>query len=283
MRKIRHYLAKSGKTMNYFDDLEVKSVSLTKSRVNGLTCSVKDFYGMGLILGKGSVKRVESGMEYILAMPLLYLIYPGINGSWGVLDGAERENRWFILRGARAERMINALKNNCPSNCPTIQLRDCRELVEIHQRMLRLYRYGIPSRSYRLVICVEEFAGAIYDALMETGRDTPIRCLIEETIKEIGTNPGAPYDFADLAHRNNISYDHFRRCFQKYVGEPIHEFLLQKRQNLGIALLRESDKNIKEISFRCGFVRQADFTRFIKQRTGMTPTELRRRPVPDSI
>ena len=149
--------------------------------------------------------------------------------------------------------------------------------------MLRLYRYGVPSKSYRLAVCVEEFMGAFYDALKDTRRDTPVARLIMETVSAIGSDPGASYDFADLARRNNISHDHFRRCFQEYAGKPIHEFLLQKRQELGVSLLRESGESIKEISFRCGFARQADFARFIKLRTGMTPSELRQCPVLDSI
>jgi len=271
------------KPINYFDDLEVKSVSLAKSRVNGSTYSVKDFYGLGLILGNGSVKRFESGKEYHLAMPFLYLIYPGINGSWGVLDGVERENRWFILSGARAERIVNSLKTNRTSDCPTIRLYDARELVEIHQKMLRLYRCSTPSTAYRLAVCVEEFVGTFYDTLMEAKWDTQVARLISKTISEIAANPGAMYNFADLARRNNISYDHFRRCFQKYTGKPIHAFLLQKRQDLAVSLLQESRDNIKEISFRCGFQLQSDFARFIKSRTGMTPSELRQRPVLDSF
>ena len=271
------------KAINYFDDLEVQSVSRVKSCVNGSTHCVHDFYGMGLILGTGSVKRIEAGQEYHLAMPLLYLIYPGINGSWGVLDGSERENRWFILRGARAERIVNAMKTNCVSACPTIKLFDCRDLVEIHQKMLRLFHYGVPSTAYRLAVCVEEFVGTFYDTLLETKRDTPVARLILETIKEIGDNPGASYAFADVARRNNISYDHFRRCFQKYTGKPIHEFLLQKRLDLAVSLLQESGESIKEISFRCGFAQQTDFARFIKLRTGMTPSELRQRPALDSF
>ena len=269
--------------MNYFDDLEVKSVSCVKSRVNGLTYSIRDYYGIGLILGSGSVRRVEAGREYHLEMPLLYLIYPGINAAWGVLDGAERENRWFILSGARSERIVNSLKTNCTSDCPTIKLYDARELVEVHQKMLRLYRCGTPSTAYRLAVCVEEFVGKFYDTLLEAQWDTPVARLISKTISDVGADPGAAYDFEDLARRNNISYDHFRRCFQKYTGKPIHAFLLQKRQDLAVSLLQESRENIKEISFRCGFSLQSDFSRFIKSRTGMTPSELRQRPVLDSF
>ncbi|MBO4630782.1 MAG: AraC family transcriptional regulator [Lentisphaeria bacterium] len=43
-------------------------------------------------------------------------------------------------------------------------------------------------------------------------------------------------------------------------------------------LLYSSNMSIKEITDMCGFPRQAEFARFIKKRTGLTPSKIREQP-----
>lgn len=269
--------------MNYFDDITFLRVSRINSRSNSIPCKVIDYWGMGLMLGNGFVKLISGNEDFRLKMPFLYLIHPGCCSSWESMDGTERENRWFIIQGPRAERMVTALQPYCTSSTSIIHLNGYQDLIRIHQRMLKLHQYGVPSKAYRLAVCTEEFIGTVYDLLSDTRQKSPVFLLVAELVKEIGNAPGATYDFMELARRKRISYDHFRRRFQEYTGLPVHEFLLQKRLEFGLMLLRESEDSIKEISERCGFPRQAEFTRFIRQRTGMTPTNLRLRPDVDSI
>ena len=273
--------------MNYFDDIRFLSVDRVVSRRNGKGISPHNYWGVGLMQGEGEVKAISSdGREKRCKMPFLYLIRPssGGGGAWGVVDGAERDNRWVIVQGPRAERMINSLVQLCPggpgSTC--IYLKSYRELISIHQRMLYLFQRNIPSKSYRLAVCLEEFAGAVYDALAVTRQSSPAFHFAEQVAEMISADPGAVYDFGELARKRHISGDHFRRCFQEYAGKPVYEFLLEKRLALAENLLRGSTDSIKEISERCGFPRQAEFARFIKHRTGITPSELRKRPGLDS-
>ena len=84
--------------------------------------------------------------------------------------------------------------------------------------------------------------------------------------------------FKKIAEDLKISYPHFRRCFAQYTQVSIHEFLLQKRYALAVSLLKNGTESVKEIMDRCGFHTSSDFSRFIKARSGTTPSELRKQP-----
>ena len=272
--------------MNYFDDIDIISVDRVISRNDGQPGPAHNYWGIGLMLGDGYVRLIRRDQETKqFKMPFLYLIQPNPEGggAWNAVDGAERDNRWFIAQGPRAERLITALGEQAETDQRNrIHLKSYQELIRLHDKMLHLFRRKIPSRSYQLAICLEEFAGAVYDALAVSKQSSPVFQWIAQTAEIISAEPGAMYDFSELARKQHISIDHFRRCFQEYAGKPVYEFLLEKRLDLAKNLLRNSTDSIKEISERCGFPRQAEFARFIRHRTGVTPSELRKQPVPNS-
>ena len=269
--------------MNYFDDIRCTQVSRIVSRVDGTRCSSHNFWGIGLMLGSGNVKLISTtGSEKICKMPFLYLIQPNPKATgtsaWGVVDGAERENRWFIMEGTRAEKIIASLSEMVEKESVNrfIYLNSYKELTAIHQKMLHLFRRNLPAQRHRLAVCVEEFVGAIYDARAMARQSSPVFRYAAQAAERISENPGCEYDFQRMAKDFHISYDHFRKCFHQYAGRPLYEFLLEKRLALAENLLRESTDSVKEIAERCGFPRQAEFARFIKLKTGFTPSEIRR-------
>ena len=268
--------------MNYFDDIHFLQAARVKSCRDGKPGNRHDFWGIGLMLGNGCVRAFHPDRgEKIFKMPFLYLIRPEkrAKNAWGTVNGAEHDNRWFIIQGPRAKRMITALEALPETDADGhIHLKSYHELIRLHEKMLYLFQRNIPSKAYRLAVCLEEFAGAVYDALDVSKQGSPVFRHVALTAERIASDPGAAYDLRELAREQRISCDHFRRCFQQYAGMPIHEFLLEKRLALAQNLLRGTCDSIKEISERCGFPRQAEFARFIKRRTGATPSELRKQP-----
>lgn len=267
--------------MNYFDDMTCIQVRHILSDTKSVSYANREFFGIGMMLGKGQVQRCSAGQIVTLNMPFLYLIAPSTeNGGsfWTSVNGAKRENRWFILQGKRAGHLIGCLKEHCHKQKQILFLPDYTELVAIHKRMLHLYKNMIPAHSHKLSLCVEEFASAVYDGLSSAGTNSPMQHLAEQTALQITHDPGELFDFRHIAAKNHISYDHFRRIFRQYTGMPLHEFLLEKRLMLGRELLQQSTLSIKEISEKCGFPRQAEFARFIKEKTGLSPSDLRKIP-----
>ncbi|MFA6929189.1 MAG: helix-turn-helix transcriptional regulator [Lentisphaeria bacterium] len=263
--------------MNYFADIEFVAVSRAVINRDGqINANTEGYWGIGLMLGQGFVRRLTPEGENLLKMPFIYLCQPGYVGSWGVVNGAERENLWFIMKGARAERMVNALLPLCPGKSPTFSVENVQNLVAIHRRMLSLQQSGLPTNFYQTVLCMEEFIAAIYASLAMQKENSRIYRLVTELMRQINDRPIDKPDFSSIAAKSHISYDHFRHVFRQFVGKSPHDFLLQRRLEWAMLELRQANHSIKEIASSCGFNWQADFTRFFKKRTGLTPSEFSR-------
>ena len=270
--------------MNYFEDIHFTHVGKSVNNKNNLpplTPIRHDrYYGMGLMLGKDVLCRtIYPDNKVIIKMPFFYLIHPDLlNASWQSVNGTVRENRWFIFEGERGIRMVESLMEHMTICSCILPLKNFSELVAIHQKMLYLFQSGIPSENHQLAVCAEMFMGALYNAMNVPDMKAPTIQAISDLIKEITEEPGKEYDYKAIAAKYKMSYYHFRRCFVQYTGIPLHEYILQKRFTLAISLLKNGTATIKEIADQCGFHTSSDFSRFIKERSGSTPSELRKRP-----
>jgi PAS domain S-box-containing protein len=79
---------------------------------------------------------------------------------------------------------------------------------------------------------------------------------------------------ADLSH---LSKSQFHRSFKKLFRMPPLQFVLKLRIQLSTKMLRETNHNISEIAYECGFNDQNYFTRSFSKACGMTPSVFRRK------
>ena len=81
-------------------------------------------------------------------------------------------------------------------------------------------------------------------------------------------------DLADLAH---LSVSQFHRSFKKLFRMPPLQFVLKLRIQEACKLLRNTDLNIGEITFRCGFNDQNYLARCFNKFIGVSPSKYRNR------
>ncbi len=81
---------------------------------------------------------------------------------------------------------------------------------------------------------------------------------------------------AHLAAECGLSVRHFARAFRKSMGVPPHRWLLRRRVDRAMSLLRGSTLSLAEIALTCGFADQSHFTRVFARMTGMGPGAWRR-------
>jgi transcriptional regulator GlxA family with amidase domain len=79
-----------------------------------------------------------------------------------------------------------------------------------------------------------------------------------------------------LAQVSGVSEAHFARSFKRAFGVPPHRYLLTRRIEQAIALLRDTDLGITDIAFATGWESLGTFGRIFRDITGMSPGELRR-------
>lgn len=78
-----------------------------------------------------------------------------------------------------------------------------------------------------------------------------------------------------LAQVSAVSASHFARSFKNAFGVPPHRYLLTRRIERAVALLRDTDLSITEIVFQTGWKSLGTFGRIFRDITGENPGNLR--------
>lgn len=78
-----------------------------------------------------------------------------------------------------------------------------------------------------------------------------------------------------LAQVSAVSAAHFARSFKNAFGVPPHRYLLTRRIERAVALLRDTDLSITEIAFHTGWRSFGTFGRVFRDITGQNPGSLR--------
>jgi transcriptional regulator GlxA family with amidase domain len=80
-----------------------------------------------------------------------------------------------------------------------------------------------------------------------------------------------------LAAVSGVTESHFSRSFQQAFGIPPHRYLLTRRIERAMALLRDTDRPITDIAFETGWQSLGSFGRTFRDITGQTPSAVRLR------
>jgi len=80
-----------------------------------------------------------------------------------------------------------------------------------------------------------------------------------------------------LASVSGVSEAHFARSFKQAFGLPPHRYLLTRRIERAVALLRDTDLAVTEIAFQTGWGSLGTFGRTFRDITGENPGALRAR------
>jgi len=80
-----------------------------------------------------------------------------------------------------------------------------------------------------------------------------------------------------LARVSHVSAAHFARCFKDAFGVPPHRYLLTRRIERAVALLRDTDLPIIDIAFQTGWKSLGTFGRTFRDITGESPGDIRAR------
>lgn len=88
--------------------------------------------------------------------------------------------------------------------------------------------------------------------------------------------PHEQWPVSRLARVSHVSAAHFARSFHEAFGVPPHRYLLTRRIERAVALLRDSDLSITEIALRTGWRSMGTFGRVFRDVAGDTPGTARR-------
>ena len=98
---------------------------------------------------------------------------------------------------------------------------------------------------------------------------------IQNAICYINDHLTEPLNLNDLAHAANMSRSHLSAHFKLITGISPYEYLIIRRIELAVRLLRDMSLSVTEAARKSGFTNLANFNKTFKRITGMTPREYR--------
>ncbi|MEV7620725.1 helix-turn-helix transcriptional regulator [Microbacterium sp. NPDC089321] len=87
-----------------------------------------------------------------------------------------------------------------------------------------------------------------------------------------------PLDVETLARGEHMSAGHLSRRFRQVFGESPYSYLMTRRIERAMALLRRGDVSVTEACFEVGFSSLGTFSTRFSELVGMTPSAYRREP-----
>lgn len=91
-----------------------------------------------------------------------------------------------------------------------------------------------------------------------------------------------PLDVAALAAGVHVSAGHLSRQFKAAYGESPYEYLMTRRVERAMALIRRGDLTITEVCFAVGFHSLGTFSTRFTELVGMSPSVYRDRAATDA-
>jgi AraC-like DNA-binding protein len=89
-----------------------------------------------------------------------------------------------------------------------------------------------------------------------------------------------PLDVVAMARGEHVSAGHLSRQFRLAFGESPYSYLMTRRIERAMTLLRRGDMSVTEIGFAVGFASLGTFSTRFSELVGMPPSAYRRQVVP---
>jgi AraC-like DNA-binding protein len=235
--------------------------------------------GSGLRYVGRSVERFESGDLVLLGSGLPHTWASAPNQSskaeWSViqflpkhwsdefwkLPEVNKLNKLFV-QAARGMQFIGPTTSQIGdlieelSSVPTHTLEGLIQFLTIFERLLQT--------PFRLLNTVHASMGSIE-------KDPRV----EHLLAWIQSHFAEPITQAQAAAQVKMSPAAFSRWFKLRVGRVFQHYLNELRVAKVCGQLTESEENITEVAYRCGYNNLANFNRRFREITGLTPTKFR--------
>jgi AraC-like DNA-binding protein len=101
------------------------------------------------------------------------------------------------------------------------------------------------------------------------------RELVEVIMDYIHSNLNLPLTNQALADRFSFHPNYLNRLFVRHTGTPLHRYILNTKADKAVELLHSTAMPVTEIAQTLGFCDLSHFSKFFKERYGISPSGLR--------
>ncbi|UWR23854.1 helix-turn-helix transcriptional regulator [Sulfitobacter sp. S190] len=125
-----------------------------------------------------------------------------------------------------------------------------------------------------LIIC--RFLTELRDQIDETGtRDVLSDAALYDVMAVVEKQLSGPIKVAELARTAAMSNDRFSRAFKAKTGKSPRTYILERRVEMVIELMAETDLSLSDIAFAAGFSSQSHMTYVFNRTIGLPPGQYR--------
>ncbi len=161
---------------------------------------------------------------------------------------------------------------------PVFTIENSSEFERIYQSIFDLVLNEKPG--FQIIasgIIINMLGNIVSSKIQEKFTGKPIHKVIQDTQLMLRNNYKESINIENIAVENNIGYSYFRKMFKKYTGISPKQYLLQLKIKHAKELLLNTDMSVGEISNNLGFYSIFYFSRIFKAKTGLNPSDLRRK------
>lgn len=115
------------------------------------------------------------------------------------------------------------------------------------------------------------------DRVVTGQRDVETLTLLRRARDRIDREYAEPLDVESLAHGVHMSAGHFSRQFRRAYGESPYQYLMTRRIERAMALLRRGDLSVTEVCFAVGCQSLGTFSTRFTELVGVPPSSYRDR------
>lgn len=261
--------------MNYFDGINFIYWGNCRGYTCHVDCRFKDYYGIqynheGIFYqAQGeAVPRYAEGSH-------AFITFPGMRFRYGPAEDQARHHLFVCFNGPRAEQYLQSRLLVPRTRNPLIKINrfdrfylHFRELTAALANRSRYYPQAVNLLETLLLQLDEEARNA-------TMSGERLKSDFEQLAADIGTSPSIDWDFRKEASRLNLSYPHFRRLFDHFLGCAPGQYLLRRRLSAAAEMLRRNELTIAEIAERQLFCDIHHFSKMFHKYYLMPPARFR--------
>lgn len=208
------------------------------------------------IIGKDDKHKIEVDSGKTLRYVCIGLKIAGNNSSYKLFENIFRDGVFTKLKAANEMRTLISLLIN-----------ELYSKTLFHEAMIEMLTLQILTLIYRKAIL-----GALPSA---EDNNPPMTGILYKILHCIDESFMTLKTVDEIAQKLSYSKFYISHIFKEKTGMTVCEYIMRKKTEAAISMLKEEQSSISDISERLGYESTQSFSKMFKRQTGMTPAKFR--------
>ncbi len=215
----------------------------------------------------GGKHEIQSGDLFILFPNEWHRYRPDATTGW--------DEYWVEFDGDQARQIMS--HPGFSEKHPVIHLGHDDKILSLFIEITESIESGASEFEHIIAAQTSQIVARLLAAIRRTDPNTGSAELVRRACRLILKQSDESVDFTRIARELGLSLSGFRKMFRKVTGLPPGQYLQHIRISKAGELLQQTALPIGEISTRLGFDSIYYFSRIFKRKTGISPSDYRRK------